>query len=96
MKKLLVLTFGLCALSLAVPTALAAKAKKKKGAEQDVFAHFDKNHNGVLDEDEKEAVRKAFKEGNDAVKKYDFNGDGKLDDGELAAIQPAAKKKKNK
>ena len=93
MKKLIALSTLLCAASIAVPAAHAAKGKKNKGG-ADVFAQFDKNSDGKLDDSEKEAIHKAFKEGNAAVKAFDFNGDGKLDDGEIAAIQPAAKKKK--
>ena len=93
MKNILLLLTIAFALGVAAPAVHAAKGKKKDQG-PDVFAEFDKNHNGVLDDDEKEAIKAAFKDGNAAVKKYDFNGDGKLDDGEIAAIQPAAKKKK--
>ena len=96
MKRVITIASIVCAMSVALPVAQAAKAKKKDKGGTDVFAQFDKNGNGVLDADEKEAIQKAFKDGNEGLKKYDFNGDGKLDDGELAAIQPAAKKKKKK
>ncbi len=92
MKKVYLLALGVCLLGLAVPSAEAAKAKKNKGG-TDVFAKYDKNGNGILDADEKEAVTKAFGTDSD-LKKYDLNGDGKLDDAELASIRPEGKKKK--
>ena len=71
--------------------AHADKDKKKKGP--DVFARYDMNHNGVLDPEEKEAIRKAFATDPD-LKQYDTNGDGQLDENEIAAIKPLGKKKK--
>ena len=94
MKKVYLLALGVCLLGLAVPSAEAAKAKKNKGG-TDVFAKYDKNGNGVLDADEKEAAVKAFSTDAD-LKKFDLNGDGKLDDAEVASIRPEAKKKKKK
>jgi hypothetical protein len=60
-------------------------------------AKFDVNEDGVLDATEIEALRKAFAEGDSALKPLDANNDGKLDDAEIAAIklpQPEKKKKK--
>jgi hypothetical protein len=73
------------------PFAHADKEKKRRGV--DVFARYDVNHNGVLDPEEKEAIRKAFATDPD-LKPYDTNGDGKLDENEIAAIKPLGKKKK--
>ena len=92
MKKVYLLALGVCLLGLAVPSAEAAKAKKNKGG-TDVFAKYDKNGNGVLDSDEKDAVKAAFSSDAD-LKKFDLNGDGKLDDAELGAMKPEGKKKK--
>ena len=95
MKKLTAILAGLCILGLVAPTAtFAAKGKKKdKGGTVDVLGKYDTNHNGVIDGDEKDALKKAF-ETDAALKSLDLNGDGKLDDGEIAAIKAAGKKKK--
>ena len=61
MKRVITIASIVCALSVALPVAQAAKAKKKDKGGTDVFAQFDKNGNGVLDADEKEAIQKAFK-----------------------------------
>jgi hypothetical protein len=93
MKKLwiMVLTLGLFAW-ISPSTALAAKAD---GPKAKFFAKYDKNHNGVIDEDEKEAIRKDYAASPDGeLKKFDKNKDGKLDDEEIAAIKPPAGKKK--
>jgi hypothetical protein len=92
MKKICLLIAGLCVLGLAVPSAHAAK-KNKKGT--DVFAKYDANSDGKLDDAEKEAIKKAFATDSD-LKQYDANSDGKLDDSELDSVKPVAKKKKKK
>src|SRR5262249_39738262 len=61
------------------------KSENAKG----VFAKYDKNKNGVIDGEEKSALRKDYdadKEGE--LKRFDKNNDGKLDDEEIAAIKP--------
>jgi hypothetical protein len=96
MKKLIVLVAGLCAFAFLTPSvSFAAKGDKKKGG-VDVLGRFDKNHNGVLDPDEKEALKKEF--ATDAsLKVLDTDNDGKLSDDEInAAAKPAKKKKKDK
>jgi hypothetical protein len=82
---LVALTVGI--LGLAVPsTCLAAKADGKKAK---LIAKYDKNGNGIIDGDEKEALRKDFaKDPQGELKALDKNGDGKLDDDEIAAIKP--------
>lgn len=97
MKKLALLAVGICCLGILTPgSALAAKGDKKKDKKNvDVFAKYDKNSNGVLDDEEKAAVKKAFDK-DAALKVYDTNNDGKLDDAEVSAIKAAAKKKKKK
>jgi len=60
---------------------------------------FDLNQNGILEDDEKAAIKKAFAEGDVAAKMLDTNKNGILDDSEIAAIKlppPPKKKKKNK
>lgn len=78
-----------------------AKGKKDDQTATGTYgcAKFDANQNGILDPDEIEALRKAFLEGDTALKPLDVNNDGKLDDAEIAAIklpQPAKEKKKKK
>jgi EF hand len=60
-------------------------------------AKFDANQNGVLDPDEIVALRKAFAEGDSALKPLDTNNDGKLDDSEIALVKlPQPEKGKRK
>ena len=62
-------------------------------------AKFDTNQNGILDPDEEDALKKAFTEGDSALKPLDTNNDAKLDAAEIAAIklpQPEKEKKKKK
>ena len=98
MKKVLSIAATLCVLGLAAPAFAAdkaARAEKKAAKEQDAFAKYDKNHNGVLDDEAKEAVKKAF-DTDKSLKRFDTNGDGKLDDSEVAAIKAAKKGGKKK
>jgi hypothetical protein len=99
MKKTLIIS-ALLALAIATPSAFAKKPKgEKKSATPDTFAKYDTNANGVLEDSEKDAVKKAF-DTDSGLKKYDTNGDSKLEDNEVSAIKPAdsgkKKKKKNK
>jgi hypothetical protein len=101
MKNLLLPT--LCAaLAIAVATpAFAGKGDKKeekkaeRAAAQTLMSTYDKNGNGEIDGDEKEALRTALAT-DAAVKKLDTNADGKLDDAEIAAVKAPAKKEKKK
>jgi Ca2+-binding EF-hand superfamily protein len=94
MKKvcLIALSFGL--FGLAVPsTVVAAKAD---GPKAQFFAKYDKNHNGVIDADEKDAIRKDYAANPEGdLKRFDKNHDGKLDDEEIAAIKPPTGKGKS-
>lgn len=95
MKKTWIITAFL-ALVIGAPCSFAKGGKKNKGgAKVDVFSRYDKNANGVLDDDEKNALKAAFATDPD-LKKFDTNSDGKLDDNEVAAIKPAEHKKKKK
>ena len=70
------------------------KGKAGSTAVADVLAKYDKNHNGAIDADEKDALRKDYTANPDGpLKKFDKNKDGKLDDEEIAAIKPATEKK---
>ncbi len=91
MKKACIIALGL--FGWAVPaTTFAAKAD---GPKAKFFAKYDKNHNGVIDEDEKEAIRKDYAaDPNGDLKRFDKNSDGKLDDAEIAAIKPPTGKGK--
>jgi hypothetical protein len=93
MNKVYLVTLSLCLFALAAsPTAFAAKAD---GPKAKFFAKYDKNHNGIIDKDEKDAIRKDYAANPDGdLKKFDKNKDGKLDDEEIAAIKPPASKKK--
>ncbi len=93
MKNACIIALTLSLFGWAVPaTTFAAKAD---GPKAKFFAKYDKNHNGVIDEDEKEAVRKDYAANPDGdLKRFDKNRDGKLDDAELAAIKPPTGKGK--
>jgi hypothetical protein len=97
MKKILPLLV-IAAVSVCSSTVHAKGKKDQTTTGTYGCAKFDVNENGILDPDEIEALRKAFAEGDTALKPLDVNNDGKLDDAEIAAIklpQPAKKKKKN-
>ena len=97
MKRIL----SLLVLSAVAMSATSLQAKPKKGAETTTgtygCAKFDVNQNGTLEPEEVAALRKAFEEGETALKPLDVNNDGKLDDSEIAAIKvPAAGAEKKK
>jgi Ca2+-binding EF-hand superfamily protein len=94
MKRICIFTATLCLLGWATGSAAGATktegAKgKKDGPKAKFFEKYDKNHNGVIDADEKEPIRKDYAEKPDGdLKRFDKNHDGKLDDEEIAAIKP--------
>lgn len=93
MKPLL----SLLLLSLALGSSCAfGKGKDERSTGTYGVARFDVNENGILDPDEIAALRKAFAEGDTALKPLDTNNDGKLDDAEIAAIKLPPKPAKNK
>lgn len=102
MKKRLAVSSVLLALLVGAPLTFAKKPKD--GSETTTGAtygmeRFDMNQNGILEDDEKAAIKKAFAEGDVAAKMLDTNKDGILDDAEIAAIKlspPPTKKKKKK
>jgi hypothetical protein len=101
MKRVIPFVMLLAIACLCAPAA-QAKGKKDKQTSTGTYgvARFDVNENGAFEPSEFEALRKAFQEGDTALKALDTNNDGKLDDSEMAAIKPPAakdqKKKKKK
>lgn len=77
----------LIALGISVQTASAKGKKDTSTSGTYGCAKFDANENGVLDPDEVAALRKAFADGEVALKPLDLNNDGKLDDSEIALIK---------
>lgn len=109
MKKIVMITLGLCCLGLLAPNLASAKGKKgkkeKPTAEQTssakaILAKYDADNNGMLDQTESDKLKADYAAGNETdAKVFDVNNDGKLDDTEIAAIEKdgaAKKKKKNK
>jgi hypothetical protein len=95
MKRAYILTLSICV--IAFVSATPASAAKSDGPRAKFFAKYDKNKNGVIDEDEKDAIRKDFAaEPEGDLKRFDKNQDGKLDDSEIAAIKAPASKKTEK
>ena len=94
MKKLFLITLGVCVISLIAPSAaLAAKADGKKAK---LHAKYDKNSNGTLDADEKKAMQDDFaKDKEGELKAADKDGDGKLSDAEMDAVKPGNGKAKD-
>src|SRR5258707_13695166 len=85
-------------LGLAAP-AHAGKGKKKAADTAKVLAHFDKDHNGVLEGKEATKAQAVYA----ALATLDTNHDGQLSDSEIAAAKiptdatgKGKKKKKNK
>src|SRR5262245_59481915 len=76
-------------------TSSTALADKANGPKAKLFAKYDKNKNGVIDGEEKDALRKDYAaDPQGELKRFDTNNNGKLDDDEIAAIKPPAGKKK--
>jgi hypothetical protein len=82
---------------LGMPQSAEAKPKREvKSAGTYGCARFDVNENGILEEDEKAALIKAFEGGDTALRLLDINNDGKLGESELAAIKLSTPKKEKK
>ena len=76
----------------AVNTSTPAEAKP---VSKELLEKYDKNHDGVLDADERAAMKKdqpARKA--ERLRKYDKNHDGKLDESEKAAMEADQKAEK--
>ena len=91
MKKLLVIALSLSVTGL---VAMAADGEKKErpagNARAEMLKKYDKNSNGKIDEDEREAMRKDREA--ETIKKFDKNGDGKLDESERQAARAERRK----
>jgi Ca2+-binding EF-hand superfamily protein len=90
MKKSLVVALTLCVAGLvAFADDEAKKEKKADKVRPRVLEKYDKNANGKLDDDEREAMRKERRAESTAaaLKKFDKNGDGKLDASERKAAK---------
>jgi Ca2+-binding EF-hand superfamily protein len=93
MKKACIIALALGLFAWAGSTTVSAA--KADGPKAKFFAKYDKNHNGVIDADEKDAIRKDYAANPTGdLKRFDKNNDGKLDDEELAAIKPPTGKGK--
>jgi Ca2+-binding EF-hand superfamily protein len=67
-----------------------ACVEKRAGFRDKKLARFDTNHDGVLDEKERAAMRASWKERREErVARFDANHDGVLDDNERAAMRRA-------
>ena len=88
--------FAICFCVFGWLSSSTALADKKNGPRYKFFEKYDKNKNGKIDDDEKEAIRKDFAaEPEGDLKRFDKNKNGKLDDDEIAAIKPPEDKKKS-
>ena len=95
MRVPLIAVFIILFLSAVVAPAAEKKGGKENGPKAKFFAKYDTNHNGVIDPEEKEAIRKDYAAAPDGdLQRFDKNKDGKLDDEEIAAIKPPSGKKK--
>ena len=68
----------------------AADNEKKPARRENILEKYDKNKNGKLDPDEREALRKDREA--ERIKRFDKNGDGKLDAQEEAAARAEMRK----
>jgi len=69
----------------------AAKRAERREARQ-TLGRYDTNHNGQIDEGERDGLRKAF----DSFKALDKNSDGKLEDSEIAEVKTPAGRRASK
>lgn len=106
MKKTVYWAAGICAVCFLSATASvsAAEGDKPKPARERkapaaLLEKYDKNKNGVLDPEEKEAAKKERETARPArapkaemLKKFDKDGDGKLDETERAAAREETRK----
>ena len=91
MKKSLLFAF---AISIAGLVSQAADKEKKPDRPRPgtLLERYDKNKNGKLDQDEREALRKDREA--DRIKRFDKNGDGKLDEQERQAASSEFRKRR--
>jgi Ca2+-binding EF-hand superfamily protein len=81
-------------ISVSSVISLAAENQKKPEAprRENLLEKYDKNKNGKLDPEEREAVRKDREA--DRLKRFDKNGDGKLDKEEQEAARSELRKRR--
>lgn len=106
-SSLLASVCAVCFMTTVVASAaddVKPEGKRERKAPAAMLEKFDKNKNGVLDPEEREAAKKAretARPNRDAaarpnkeemLKKFDKNGDGKLDEAERAAAREDMKK----
>ena len=99
MNKSLLIALTLCLAGLVAFGADEERKGKKADKERaKALEKYDKNANGKLDDDEREAIRKERRAENAAaaLKKFDKNGDGKLDASEREAAKADRKAAKDK
>jgi hypothetical protein len=89
---------ALTALTILLGTCLIAGAEGKpdkphrKGPPPEMLKKFDKDGDGTLSKEEKDAMREAMKElHKDKAKEFDKDGDGKLSEAEREAMKEARK-----
>lgn len=90
----LLLAIGSALLFTAIPNADAAKkpGKGERRGEGRLLSRFDRDHNGTLDTQESDRVRKAF----NALKNLDTDKNGDLSDTEISAAKLAEPRKRKK
>ena len=91
MKKSLLIVV---AISVSGLVSLAADNENKPGAPRrgNLLEKYDKNKNGKLDQDEREALRKDRVA--ERTKRFDKNGDGKIDEKEQQAMRDELRKRR--
>ena len=87
MKKAVLVAIAISVIGLVTH---AADAEKKTVRRETILEKYDKNKNGKLDPDEREALRKDREA--ERIKRFDKNGDGKLDAQEEAAARAEMRK----
>ena len=90
MKKSLLIAVAISVSGLVVQAA--DNQKKPDAPRQGLLQQYDKNKNGKLDQDEREALRKDREA--DRIKRFDKNGDGKLDEQERQAASSEFRKRR--
>jgi hypothetical protein len=90
MKNTDTLAIGFCVLGLMMPATLwAAKADGRKAK---LFAKYDTNANGVLDEEERKAIQADYDKAREGdLKSFDKDHDGKFSPEEFEGMKAGAK-----
>lgn len=84
MNKTVLIALAICVSGL-VTQAAEGEKKPETPRRNSIMEKYDKNKDGKLDEEEREAVRKDRQA--ERIKRFDKNGDGKLDEQEEAAAR---------